>query len=327
MQAGFTYRPIIARRDGAQTEARSVMGEFVSGNYFRTFGIRPQAGRLLMDSDDVQGAAPTAVMSYQTWQSQFAGESAVIGSTFWVNTKPVTVVGIAPRGFYGYRLTSTPPDFYLPIETMPALANVPYVHDPETNWLYIVGRVKPGIAPGSLQEKVNAVVRQAFGVQKLFTTEQGKKALPKVHVVLTPGGAGIQTLQEDYASHLHLLMTSSDCAARISRTCCWCGVWDDDGDVGAIGSGSDAVADHSPVKRRRVSCLRVWAALLAPCGVRGDSHAAVAGVSGFNECAYRGKSSTGSGRVCFCDFNGHGRFVRRGAGVDRGASRSPADAR
>ena len=32
------------------------MGEFVSGNYFRTFGLRPQAGRLLIDSDDVPGA-------------------------------------------------------------------------------------------------------------------------------------------------------------------------------------------------------------------------------------------------------------------------------
>jgi macrolide transport system ATP-binding/permease protein len=206
MQAGFTYRPIIARRDGAQTEARSVMGEFVSGNYFRTFGLQPRAGRLLTDSDDVKGAAPTAVMSYETWQSQFAADAAVVGSTFWVNTKPVTVVGIAPRGFYGDRLTSTPPDFYLPIETMPALANVPYVHDPETNWLYMVGRVRPGVALGPLQEKVNAVLRQSFATQKLFTTEQGKKALPKVHLVLTPGGAGIQTLQEDYASHLHLLM-------------------------------------------------------------------------------------------------------------------------
>ncbi len=206
MQAGFTYRPIIARRDGAQTEARSVMGEFVSGNYFRTFGLRPQAGRLLTDSDDEKGAAPTAVMSYETWQSQFAGDAAVIGSTFWVNTKPVTVVGIAPRGFYGDRLTSTPPDFYLPIETMPALANVPYVQDPGTNWLYIIGRVKPGTALGPLQEKVNAVLRQSFATQKVFTTEQGKRSLAKAHLVLTPGGAGIQALQEDYASHLHLLM-------------------------------------------------------------------------------------------------------------------------
>lgn len=206
MQAGFTYRPIIARRDGTQTQARSVMGEFVSGNYFRTFGLHPATGRLFTDSDDVQGAPATAVMSYETWQHEFAGDASVIGSTFWVNTKAVTVVGVAPRGFYGDRLTSTPPEFYLPIETMPALANVPYVHEPETDWLYIVGRVKPGVALGSLQEKVNAVVRQAFGMQKGFSAGPGKKALPKVHLVLTPGGAGIQTLQDEYASHLHLLM-------------------------------------------------------------------------------------------------------------------------
>ena len=70
------------------------MGEFVSGNYFRTFGLSPAAGRLLMDSDDVKGAAATAVMSYVTWQHQFNGDPSVVGGTFWVNTKPVTVVGV-----------------------------------------------------------------------------------------------------------------------------------------------------------------------------------------------------------------------------------------
>jgi macrolide transport system ATP-binding/permease protein len=207
IQAGFTYRPITARRDGPEAQARSVMGEFVSGNYFRTFGIRPQVGRVFTDSDDVPGAAATAVMSYDEWQREYAGDASAVGSTVWVNTKPVTVVGVAPKGFYGDRLTSTPPDFYLPIETMPSLASVPYVHQRETNWLYMVGRVKPGVAMGALQEKVSAVVRQAFAVQEEFSTDRGKKALPKVHVVLTPGGAGIQVMREDYASHLHLLMS------------------------------------------------------------------------------------------------------------------------
>jgi len=206
IQAGFTYRPVIARRDGAQTVARSVMGEFVSGNYFRTFGIHAYAGRVFTDSDDLQGAPATAVMSYDTWQHEFAGDSAVIGSTFWINTKPVTIVGIAPRGFYGDRITSTPPEYYLPVESMPMLANVPYVHEPVTDWLYIVGRVKSGTALGPLQDKVNAIVRQAFAEQKTFSAGDGKKALPKVHVMLTPGGGGIQALQEEYASHLKLLM-------------------------------------------------------------------------------------------------------------------------
>jgi len=205
MQAGFTYRPVIARRDGAQTQAKSVMGEFVSGNYFRTFGLRPSAGRLLADTDDVKGAPMTAVMSYQTWQHDFAGDAAVIGGTFWVNTKAVTVVGIAPQGYYGDRLVSTPPDFYLPIESMTVLANVPYVHDPDTTWLYIIGRVKPGVALPALEEKLSAVLRQVFAPSRLFTGTKGQALLAKAHVVLTPGGAGIQALQEQYTSHLNLL--------------------------------------------------------------------------------------------------------------------------
>jgi macrolide transport system ATP-binding/permease protein len=206
MQAGFGYRPVTVRRDGTRTDARSVMGEFVSGNYFRTLGLGPRAGRLLVDEDDVKGAPVTAVMSYQAWQHDYAGDVSVIGSTFWVNTRPVTVVGIAPEDFYGDRLMSTPPDFYLPIESMPALANASYVHDPRASWLYMIARVKPGVALGPLQQKVSTLVRQSFSTVKDYVEEPGKSLLPKVHVVLTPGGGGIQHMQEEYASKLHLLM-------------------------------------------------------------------------------------------------------------------------
>src|SRR5579863_4246281 len=123
MQAGFSARPVIARRDGSQESARSVMGEFVSGNYFRTFGLRPAAGRLLSDPDDVEGAPIAAVMSNPAWRNNYAGDSSIVGSIFFVNTKPVTIVGIVPQGFYGDRLASAPPEFYFPIESMPVLAN------------------------------------------------------------------------------------------------------------------------------------------------------------------------------------------------------------
>lgn len=206
MQAGFSFRPVTVRRDGASTQARSLMGEFVSGNYFRTFGLEPRAGRLLTDTDDLKGAPMTAVMSYQIWQRDYAGEASVIGSTFWVNTKAVTVVGIAPEGFYGDRMSSTPPDFYLPIESMPLLANEPYVHDARVQWLYLVGRMKPGVPMKPLQEKVSTVLRQALAPNKDYSSEQGKALLAKVHVVLVPGGAGIQSMQEQYSSQLHLLM-------------------------------------------------------------------------------------------------------------------------
>ena len=54
--------------------AKSVMGEFVSGNYFRTFGLQPVAGRFFTDADDTKGAAFTAVMSYDTWAHDYASD-------------------------------------------------------------------------------------------------------------------------------------------------------------------------------------------------------------------------------------------------------------
>jgi macrolide transport system ATP-binding/permease protein len=206
MQAGFTYRPVVIRRGGTQENARSVMGEFVSGNYFRTFGLRPETGRLLTDGDDIQGAPFTAVMSYETWKNDYAGDPTVVGSTFFVNTKPVTVIGIAPEHFFGDRLTGTPPDFYLPIESMPPLANVTYVHDPDETWLYMIGRVRPGISLPQLQTKLSGLLRQVLATTRAYSSDKAESDLPRAHLVLTPGGAGIQAMQEGYASHLKLLM-------------------------------------------------------------------------------------------------------------------------
>ena len=206
MQAGFAGRPVVVRRDGSQEAARSVMGEFVSGNYFRTLGLQPRAGRLLSDPDDMEGAPVAAVMSYPTWKNNYGSDPAVVGSTFYVNTKPVIIVGIAPEGFYGDRLAFAPPEFYFPIESMTLLANAPYVHDPAQQWLYIIGRVKPDVSQAQLQTKLSGQLRQALAPTYVFSSENDKAKLAKVHVVLTAGGAGVRNMQEWYASDLHLLM-------------------------------------------------------------------------------------------------------------------------
>ncbi len=205
MESGYAWRPITVRREGAQTAAQAVMGTFVSGNYFRVFGLRPAAGRFFLDSDDQKGAPITAVMSYEAWKQDYAGDSTVIGSTFWMNTKSVTVIGIAPQGFYGDRLSSQPPKFYLPLESMDPVIGAPYEHDPAVEWAYIIGRIKPGVALPALQQKTSALLRQQFATLKMFQDQKNKGALDRAHVVLTPGGGGIQLLQDDYKDHLHLL--------------------------------------------------------------------------------------------------------------------------
>jgi macrolide transport system ATP-binding/permease protein len=206
MESGFAYRPVTVRRDGSQEPARSVMGEFVSGNYFRTFGLTPASGRLFADADDNSGAPMVAVMSYENWHDNYASDPSVVGSTFWINTKPVVIAGIAPRGFYGDRLASTPPDYYMPIQTMGVVLGVDYVSDPRTQWLYIVGRVRPGVALGPLQAKVNGLFRQIIASDPVYASEKGRASLARAHTVLSPAGGGIQTMQKQYNSDLHMLM-------------------------------------------------------------------------------------------------------------------------
>ena len=205
MESGYAWRPITVRREGPQTIAQSVMGTFVSGNYFRVFGLTPAAGRFFVDADDKKGAPISAVMSYETWQQDFSADPAVIGGTFWINTKAVTVIGVAPKGFYGDRLSSQPPKYYLPLESMDTIIGAPYLHDPEVEWAYIIGRIKPDVSLPALQAKASTLLRQQFSTLKMFQTERNKKALARAHVVLTPGGGGIQNMQDEYKEHLHLL--------------------------------------------------------------------------------------------------------------------------
>ncbi len=205
MESGYEYRPVTVRREDARSVAKSSLGEFVSGNYFRVFGLQPAAGRFFTDADDTKGAAFTAVMSYDTWMHEFDGNASVVGSTFRINTQPVTIIGIAPKGYFGDRISSNPPKYYLPLESMAVILNVPYLHDPEVEWAYVVGRLKPGVSTATVQSKLSTILRQQFSTFDKFNTERGKPLLARTHVVLTPGGGGIQTLQDASKSQLHLL--------------------------------------------------------------------------------------------------------------------------
>jgi macrolide transport system ATP-binding/permease protein len=205
MESGYAWRPVTVRRAGPQTMAKSVAATFVSGNYFRVFGLSPAAGRLFVDSDDQKGAPITAVMSYDAWMQDYGGDPSVVGSSFYINTKPATLIGIAPKGFYGDRIDTNPPKYFLPMNTMDFVIGAPYFNEPDSQWAYIIGRVKPGTSLPALQAKASALLKQEFAPLKTFTDQRAKKALPNTHVVLSPGGGGIQNMQDGYKDHLQLL--------------------------------------------------------------------------------------------------------------------------
>jgi predicted permease len=80
---------------------------------------------------------------------------------------------------------------------------------PDSNWLYVIGRIKPGVSPQALQAKMSTSLRQWLSTQPSYTQNGGSTVIPKQHVVITPGGAGIQNLQQETGKGLYLLMAIS----------------------------------------------------------------------------------------------------------------------
>lgn len=200
--------------------AQPLRSEFVSGNYFATLGVNVYAGRPLTPNDDNAGVAPVLVLSYAAWQSDFGGDPAIVGSTVYVQTNPFTVVGIAPPRFFGDRIAPRPPDLWMPLSQEPAINGAgtslwPKGHEDDA-WLYLLGRVRPQTEVPALQSKLSARLRQWMYEHVEYTAHGGAALVPRQHVVLAPGGGGIQILQQQSGKALRLLMILSSVVLLIA---------------------------------------------------------------------------------------------------------------
>jgi predicted permease len=203
-QAGRSLAGV--RRSGSDQPAESERIQYVSGNYFSMFGIGAFAGRVFTPEDDREGAPPTAVMSYRTWQQKHGLDPSVVGSSFTFNGQPFTVLGVTPPGFSGDRLENTPA-FWLPLHTEPLLDRTAALMDfPTSDWLDLIGRIEPGVDPRRIEAQLQVLLRQWLLSPVAGLDAEEKKLVPKQTIRLSPGGAGVQMMREEYESGLRLLM-------------------------------------------------------------------------------------------------------------------------
>ena len=104
--------------DGRADLIDSREARFVSGNYFGVLGVPPAAGRVIAPADDERNGPIVAVLGYRWWQSRFGGDPAVVGKTIRVNNAPVTIIGVAAKGFYGTTLYEST-KMFLPLTHSP----------------------------------------------------------------------------------------------------------------------------------------------------------------------------------------------------------------
>lgn len=203
------------RRARAAEEARTYPGEFVSGNYFTTFGVGAYAGRALMPADDHPGAPAVAMMSYRLWQEKYALDPAVVGGVFDLDGKPVTVVGIAPPGFFGDTLRPSPPDFYLPLNVESYIETDADINKPDVHWLALIGRIQPGANAAAIEVQLRVELKQWLRGHWNDMSPYDRANFPKQTLYLMPGGAGIGSMRQQYGRWLQILMAVAGLALLI----------------------------------------------------------------------------------------------------------------
>lgn len=203
-------RLVGVRRADTGRPSESFSSEFVSGNYFSTFGITAYAGRLLTPQDDNKGAPATAVMSFRAWQEKFGNDPSVVGSKFVINAQPVTIVGVAPPGFYGDQIRSNPPALWIPLGVEPVIEPAyALINEPSWDWLNLIGRVNPGTNIATLEAQIQVELRQFLESPQAKVDARQKPRIPQQMLHLSPGGGGVQTMRDEYQDGLRLLMLIS----------------------------------------------------------------------------------------------------------------------
>jgi predicted permease len=198
------------KRHGIQEPAKSEAGQFVSGNYFTMFGVHAFAGRTLVSGDDNPGAPPVAVMSYRAWQANYGLDPSVIGGIFNINQKPFTVVGVAPPSFFGDSLREVPPDFFIPLAAEPLVqGDSSVLRRVDAHWLDLIGRLQPGASASAVEAQMRVALHQWMLSHSGDMSANERAQIPKQMLYLSPGGAGITSMREEYEHWLNILMMVS----------------------------------------------------------------------------------------------------------------------
>ena len=139
-------------------------GYLATGNYFQALGISPAVGRFFTPEEDMRpGAAPLAVLSYDTWQRRFGGRASIIGSTLTINGLPFTILGVAPRGFHGTEVFYRP-EIWVPMTMQPQIElGSTWLERRETQNVMVIVRVRPNVTRPQAEATIGAAVTQLNG--------------------------------------------------------------------------------------------------------------------------------------------------------------------
>ncbi len=199
------------RREGVESAARPLRSEYVTGNFFSTLGVGAFGGRVFTPDDDKPSAPPVAVLSHRVWQTAYASDPSVVGSTFIVEGHPFTVIGVAPPGFFGETLQSDPPDIWIPVQQEPMIdGEGSLLNQSVSAWLRVIGRLRPGAIIEGMSPRLTGVLRQWMQNDSGYPANWMPdviRLLPRQVINVVPAGAGVAVMKEEYGRSLQILLS------------------------------------------------------------------------------------------------------------------------
>jgi putative ABC transport system permease protein len=193
---------------GNQTVTGSAMA--VSGQYFPVLGIRPLLGRLVSAEDDVHGAGqPVAVLGYGYWKDRLGGQTQILNQPIRINGNLFTVVGVTPRTFTSTTLGEEP-DVYVPLALKPHLTPGWDGTDKFSDyWLYVFGRLKPGVTRQQAEAGLNTVYAGLVEQQAKEVTDRNATYVQRFlqsRLSLIDGKQGQSNMRDESKVPIYTLM-------------------------------------------------------------------------------------------------------------------------
>src|SRR5262245_1309540 len=137
-----------------------VWGYLATGNYFEVLGVKPALGRFFTADDDrAPGAQPVAVLTYDSWQKRFAGDSQVIGKTVIVNGRNFMIIGVAPQGFYGSEIIYRP-EIWFPTMMQEQVEGWSELENRGEPTFFTQGRLKPAVTMSQAEAELKTIAAQ-----------------------------------------------------------------------------------------------------------------------------------------------------------------------
>src|SRR5689334_1429347 len=156
-------------------EPQRIKSCVVTTNFFQVLGVQPMLGRSFLPESETPGSPFTMIISHDLWQRQFGSDPSVINKSLTLNGHQVAVIGVMPPGFELQFPTSKHVDMWVPFVIDAA---DPDYHDRTTNFLYTLGRLKPGVSHEQAQSEMNLITAQLQQQYPETNADKGVRVVP-----------------------------------------------------------------------------------------------------------------------------------------------------